>query len=272
MRRFFQLFILAAAFASVSPSMAQAEPTSEAENAELAGIPSTSFPKPRGKDTADAVNMVVMGSKEQLIEAFSRADWKVATQLGFKSSLREVIATLKGSSYPTGPVSTQFLFHKPQDIAFELELGNATQRHHVRFWEMPQHPGVWVGAASEDIGLLIKPHKGVISHRVNSMIDAERDLIEKTLASTCAHAIRKTRLKDVQLSRLTAQGVRIFTDGDLSLLSVKDCVKPGGVGEDPLAPPAEALSDQAEKPAQAQACDPRLTCCDPEAASAAPAR
>jgi hypothetical protein len=187
------------------------------------GVPSTSFAKARGKKTADAVNLVVVGSRAQLIQAFKGAGFKIAAKLGFKSSAREVYDTIEKKSYKDAPVSTQYLFHKPQDLAFELEEGNARKRHHVRFWSIPGHDDAWAGAASEDIGLLIKPTKGVVSHRVSPEIDHERNFVAEALVKSCGQYVKMAHLRDAQVSRLNAQGVRIYTDAELEIISVEKC-------------------------------------------------
>jgi hypothetical protein len=137
------------------------------------------------------------------------------------------VDSLEKRSYATAPVSTQYLFHKPQEIAFELEEGNATKRHHVRFWGIPGSDETWAGAASEDVGILVKPLKGVVSHRVSPEIDAERDFVAAALVKNCGQQVRMAHLRDAQISRLNAQGVRYFTDAELAIVSVQSC--PGAV-------------------------------------------
>lgn len=213
-------------------------PAGPSPSVPLEEIPETATAKSKSKKTADAVNLIFIGNREQVFSAFASSGWKSADRLSLKSSTKEVVDSLEKKSYQTAPVSTQYLFHKKQDFAFELEEGNARKRHHVRFWEMPDHPNVWVGAATEDIGLLIKPTRGVISHRVNPEIDFEREFVIHSLGSGCAEIVKVARTREQHISRLNAQGVRYFTDGDLAIVSFEACPALRSVGPS-AATPAE---------------------------------
>src|SRR3712207_370784 len=86
----------------------------------------------------DPVNVALNGSEEQVHEAMLRAGWHLADELGFRSSLRIVTATLRHRSYPNAPVSPLFLFGRMQEFTYQQEVeGNPARRHHVRFWRTP---------------------------------------------------------------------------------------------------------------------------------------
>jgi LssY C-terminus len=190
----------------------------------LAEIPQTTAPKKKSKKTADSVNLILLGSRAQVFYVFDLEGWKTSDRISLRSSTKEVVDSLEKKSYLSAPVSTQYLFHRKQDFAFELEEGSARKRHHVRFWEMPDHANVWVGAATEDIGLLIKPARGVISHRVNPDVDLEREFVVQSLEKGCAKPVPLPGTRAQHISRLNAQGVRYFTDGELAVLSTESCV------------------------------------------------
>src|SRR5689334_9907443 len=83
----------------------------------------------------DPVNIVLIGTLDELRSAFAAAGWITADALGLKSSLKMVRAFLLNESYPTAPFSTLYLFGRGQDIGFQELIGNSPrQRHHVRFW------------------------------------------------------------------------------------------------------------------------------------------
>jgi hypothetical protein len=189
----------------------------------LEHVPPNTFAKAHGAKAADSVNLVVVGTREQIVEAFSQARWKIAAKLGLKSAAREAVDSVGKRSYANAPVSTQYLFHKPQDLAFELEEGNARKRHHVRFWKIPGHENAWAGAACEDVGILVEPTKGLVSHRVSPDIDREREVVVQALTGGCGKPVTKSHLRNAHLSRLNAQGVRVFTDAEVAILSVENC-------------------------------------------------
>src|SRR5262247_2342837 len=83
----------------------------------------------------DPVNLVLIGTLQQLHAAFAIAGWSEADRLGLTSSWRMVRAFVFNSPYPTAPFSTLYLFGRGQDIGFQKAIDNSPRkRHHVRFW------------------------------------------------------------------------------------------------------------------------------------------
>ena len=83
----------------------------------------------------DPVNMVLVGTLQQLKAAFAAAGWVEADKLGLASSWRMVRAFVFNSPYPTAPFSTLYLFGRGQDVGFQKAIDNSPRkRHHIRFW------------------------------------------------------------------------------------------------------------------------------------------
>ena len=123
---------------------------------------------------ADPVNLVLVGTLDQLRAAFAAIGWVEAEKLNLGSSWRMVKAFVLDRPYPAAPFSTLFLFGRGQDVGFEKAIGDSPRkRHHVRFWgrslkdfedvdtasfwlntDVPP-PGAdvpWVGAGTRDTG------------------------------------------------------------------------------------------------------------------------
>ena len=82
----------------------------------------------------DPVNLVLVGTLEQLRAAFATAGWSTADPLGLTSSWRMARAFVLNSPYPTAPFSTLYLFGRGQDIGFQKAIdGSPRKRHHIRF-------------------------------------------------------------------------------------------------------------------------------------------
>src|ERR1700722_13817165 len=85
----------------------------------------------------DPVNLVLIGTLQQLHVAFAGAGWSEADRLGLVSSWRMVRAFIFNSTYPTAPFSTLYLFGRGQDIGFQKAIDNSPRkRHHIRFWAL----------------------------------------------------------------------------------------------------------------------------------------
>lgn len=124
---------------------------------------------------------------------------------------------------PTAPVSSLLLFGRPQDLAFERQVGrSARQRHHVRFWqhEAPGPGGrpFWIGAASFDRGVGVSRRTGQITHHIAPDIDADRDLVMEDL-SGAGQLAQRYQVSGIgpTVSGRNGGGDRYFTDGEIEV-------------------------------------------------------
>src|ERR1700750_2889031 len=123
----------------------------------------------------DPVNVVLVGTLQQLRGAFAALGWSEADRLGLASSWGMVRAFVLNTPYPTAPFSTLYLFCRGQDIGFQKSIDNSPRkRHHIRFWPLilvysensvgtcafwlnadrppDDEPVLWVGAGTRDTG------------------------------------------------------------------------------------------------------------------------
>ncbi|UBI78542.1 LssY C-terminal domain-containing protein [Ensifer canadensis] len=189
----------------------------------------------------DPVNLVLIGTLQQLCDAFATAGWSTADSLGVASSWRMVRAFLLNTPYPTAPFSTLYLFGRKQDIGFQQPIDNSPRkRHHIRFWALSTaHTGdditaasfwlntdrpstdqrvLWVGAGTRDTGLSLTKLTLQVTHATDSDTNVERDHIVTQLKS-------KRVIGDVVLhqsgSRLQTGKVNHYiTDGEIAFASL----------------------------------------------------
>ena len=185
----------------------------------------------------DPVNLVLIGTLEQLHNAFATAGWSTADRLGVASTWRMIRAFLLNSPYPTAPFSTLYLFGRRQDIGFQEPIDNSPRkRHHIRFWALSlahseddmtaasfwlntDKPStdqrvLWVGAGTRDTGFSLTRLTFQVTHATNSDTNAERDYIISELSA-------RRVIGDVTLhqsgSRLqTGQVNHYITDGEIA--------------------------------------------------------
>lgn len=128
----------------------------------------------------DPLNVLLIGSQEQVAAVMHAAKWYSAAALSLKSDLKIAADTLLASPDVDAPVSNLFLFGRKEDLAFEQPVGNnPRQRHHVRFWKLarPSDDGrpQWIGSASYDERVGLSHTTGQITHHIASDVDQERD-------------------------------------------------------------------------------------------------
>src|SRR5271166_612253 len=153
----------------------------------------------------DPVNLLLIGTLQQLHAAFAIAGWSQADRLGLASSWRMIRAFVCNSPYPTAPFSTLYLFGRGQDVGFQKAIDNSPRkRHHIRFWALSiaradetlgtanfwlntDRPAetarvYWVGAGTRDTGFSLTRLTFQVTHATDSDTDVERDFIVAELS------------------------------------------------------------------------------------------
>jgi hypothetical protein len=176
---------------------------------------------------ADPINVALIGTKAQVIKIMLAAKWYPADPLTFRSSVQIAVASVFKRPDEDAPVSSEYLFGRKQDLAFEQAVGdNPRHRHHIRMWETdkrdPDGRPVWVGAAIFDKRVGLSRTTGQITHETAPDVDAERDLLFADLKRTGDlsefeiiegfHKVREGR---------NGEGNRWYTDGNLYLGVIK---------------------------------------------------
>jgi LssY C-terminus len=140
----------------------------------------------RFQDLGDMVNFVIVGSQKSLQVALDSANWHVADTTKKKAVLDAVLETYENEDYLQMPMSTLYLFGRPQDFGYEMAepIVMVATRHHFRIWKAPftwKGQEVWVGAGTHDIGFAKDKRNGRIAHKIDPLVDEERDSIGGSL-------------------------------------------------------------------------------------------
>lgn len=198
----------------------------------------------------DPVNLVLIGTLQQLRAAFATSGWSEADRLSLTSSWRMVRAFVLNTPYPTAPFSTLYLYGRGQDIGFQKAIDNSPRkRHHIRFWALslaraeatlgtasfwlntdrpPRDEHVlWVGAGTKDTGLSLTQLTFQITHATDSDTNAERDHIVAELRNNRAiEEVSSHRSGE----RLPLEPVNHYiTDGEITVANLA----PASVGTTP---------------------------------------
>jgi hypothetical protein len=179
-----------------------------------------------GKDgkPGDPLNLIVVGSADEIRRAFREAGWAEAEKLSGKSLWETVRAVAANKGYKEAPVSQLYLFGRAEDLAFQKMLNTFAERHHLRLWRSSaatsQGREIWLGAATHDVGWDIRP--GVVSHAIEAEIDREREKVGADLSVTGrTTAMRFVTRPNPLLEGLTATGASWKTDGQLLAIELK---------------------------------------------------
>ncbi len=154
----------------------------------------------------DPVNLVLIGTHQQLRAAFAAAGWTESDPLNLTSAWRMVRAFVLNKPYATAPFSPLYMFGRKQDIGFQKCIDNSPRkRHHIRFWALSlsheahlgdpsfwrgakpppaDAPALWVGAGTKDTGLSFTRLTFQITHATDKDTNEERDFIVAQLSES----------------------------------------------------------------------------------------
>lgn len=182
-----------------------------------------------GKD-ADLINLAFVGTPEQLQGAFAAAGWQQADPNSKNAFLREFGAFLTYTSYPTMPISRQFLNSKVQDYTWQKSFDSYGKREHLRVWGEPQTilgRQAWLGAYTRETSaaLSLKYHKFI--HHIDRHLDEGVNMLVRDLTlSGCVDSVRLMPRPNVPQLMVNSTGDEMHTDGTLTVVHLKNCERP----------------------------------------------
>jgi len=128
------------------------------------------------KNLGDMVNFVLVGSESQVKSALDAASWHVADTSDVGAVAAAIQNTYQKEDYLAMPMSTLYLFGRPQDYGYEMAepIAMVASRHHFRLWKAPftwNGQTVWAGAGTHDIGFAKDKRNGSITHKIDPNLD-----------------------------------------------------------------------------------------------------
>jgi LssY C-terminus len=139
-----------------------------------------------GTRKGDPLNRVVVGGLDDAFPALVRRGWRPSERTWRGSILRMASSFLAGEPYAYAPVSSLYLFGRPQDLALQKARDNIHQRNHLRLWLSPMlYHGkqVWVGQISRDIGSRLTIHSPTLTtHKIDPDVDEARAALMEDMA------------------------------------------------------------------------------------------
>ena len=175
----------------------------------------------------DMVNFALIGSQDQVEKAFQNAGWVKVDSNNQDAVVHGLVETLQHKAYLEMPMSTLYLFERPQDLSYARAdpITVAAERHHLRVWKSPETVSgkpLWVGSSTHDIGFEKDQRNNGVTHKIDPEIDKERDFLEQSFAAAgdLMAAAYVTPSDPLTTSR-TATGGSFQSDGRIVVLTLK---------------------------------------------------
>jgi hypothetical protein len=176
----------------------------------------------KGGKPSDPLNILFLGSAQQIDRAFRAAGWSGAERTSPMSIYRMYHCLVERRGYKRAPMGKLTLNGTPADAAYQKSLNTFSRRHHLRLWRDPKRPDVWVSAATEDTAISV--HNMHLTHSIDPRIDDERAKVVNDLVFTgCVDSAALLPRSSVpQNFNEKGEGV-LITDGSIAALRLNDC-------------------------------------------------
>jgi len=216
--------------AALPADLAPVQPAPELDHVaelstQLTGLPERTVTS-KGK-TADVVNVVFEGSRENLEHAFQAAGWKESEPVSKRAVMHQMYAFLAKTNYSTAPMSAQLLEGRRPDLTLEKTFDSYEKRNHLRIWAMGNTfdgQALWVSAAVRETGATLSVrHKGFIHHVSQDLAEEQRMVVRDLMAAGCLDSLGTIARPDMDHVMQNATGDLFRTDGSLTVVRIKPC-------------------------------------------------
>lgn len=210
-----------------TPTHASAEVMSDSWQAD--GFVDRILPRPTTKKAVDAdvVNLVFLGSAEQVQAAFREAGWQNSDPVSRASVMKNLYALLNNSAYSQQPMTTFLLNGKPQDMSWQKGLNSYGKRDHLRIWQWSPEgttDSVWLSSCTRDTSAVLSVKYKNFVHHIAPDIDDERAKVIRDLNfAGCVESVRHVSHRGSVTLTQNATGDLIRTDGSIAVVRLKDC-------------------------------------------------
>ena len=183
-----------------------------------------------GTINGDPLNIIVIGSVEQVVNAFLDNGWDETELLTRENMIKAAKAFLSGSSYRHTIISPLYCFGRRQDLSMQRPRKTISARNHLRLWMSPllyKGAPVWVGQISRDVGVRMTFKTWPpFTHKISPAVDEAREyLVENMVISNALAEFGFVSGVGAALStkpRENMTGDPYFTDGLRAVLVLSE--------------------------------------------------
>jgi hypothetical protein len=139
-----------------------------------------------GSGEGDPLNLIVIGSPQEVANSLVRAGWDETEKLTFGSALRTFRAFF-GGRYKYSPMSSLYVYERGQDAGFQKARDTIHERNHLRLWlsDMKfKDEHVWIGTITRAIGVYFTTRAwNLTTHAIDPYVDEARGFLAEDFAN-----------------------------------------------------------------------------------------
>jgi hypothetical protein len=176
---------------------------------------------------ADLLNIVFLGSRDEVESAFRASGWLNADPVSKRTFLKNMYALLNNSGYAQQPMMTFFLNGMPAEMNWQKSLNSYDRRDHLRIWHWASKgttDSVWISSATHDTGAALSMKSRGFIHHIAPDIDDERSAIIRDLTfSGCVKSVNYVSRPEMPAATHNATGDVMHTDGSVAVIALQRC-------------------------------------------------
>jgi LssY C-terminus len=195
----------------------------------VASLPYWSYSK-RQPQPLDLVNLVYVGSEEEITRAFTAAGWMGSQPNSMHAGIKAIRAIVEERALADAPMRTLLLDGAEPDLQFQKSLDTFAKRDHLRVWARDRELNgrqVWASAATRDLAAVFSMRPFGFTHQIQDNVDLERDQVVSDLSFTgCVDSVAYvSRPATVRTSgEVYRKGVS--SDSRVAVITLNSCEHP----------------------------------------------
>jgi hypothetical protein len=209
------------------------EEISESEWADLRdlvhSLPYWSYSK-RQPQPMDLVNLVYVGSQDEITRAFTAAGWIGSRPNSMHAGIKAIRAIAEEHALADAPMRMLLLDGVEPDLQLQKSLDTFAKRDHLRIWARDRELDgrqVWASAATRDLAAVFSMRPFGFTHQIQDDVDLERDQVVSDLAFTgCVDSVAYVSRPDTVRTSGEIYRKGVSSDSRVAVITLNSCEHP----------------------------------------------
>lgn len=192
-------------------------------------LPYWSYSK-RQPQPMDLVNLVYVGSQDEITRAFTAAGWMGSQPNSMHAGVKAIRAIAEEHALADAPMRMLLLDGVEPDLQLQKSLDTFAKRDHLRVWARDRELDgrqVWASAATRDLAAVFSIRPFGFTHQIQDDVDLERDQVVSDLSFTgCVDSVAYVSRQDTVRTSGEIYRKGVSTDSRVAVITLNSCEQP----------------------------------------------
>ena len=198
----------------------------------VASLPYWSYSK-RQPQPMDLVNLVYVGSQDEITRAFTAAGWMGSRPNSMHAGVKAIRAIAEEHALADAPMRMLLLDGVEPDLQLQKSLDTFAKRDHLRIWARDRELDgrqVWASAATRDLAAVFSVRPFGFTHQIQDDVDLERDQVVSDLAFTgCVDSVAYVSRQDTVRTSGEIYRKGVSSDSRVAVITLNSCEHPARI-------------------------------------------